>query len=294
MLSFLLCPLAASVPIANATSDDHISFSSGVTLFSPLNQTYNTRYLSLDFSFACGLGMHYSLSFDIDGKYAGPMPYVVKNPNELHVVYQSSGSVTLPELSEGSHSLTVNLLVSPSNDHIKPSYSNTVYFSIDLTPPNVTILSPANQTYTVANITEASFPLDFTVDKIISQVLLGLDGQNDMAIDGNTTLTGLSLGLHNVTVKAVDLAGRVGASDTVNFTIAAEPEPKSDSEPELFPIVPVATASAAVLALAGAGFFVYHKHKTRQFSKETLTGFSQGSCTRSLITKTLPTIDWWQ
>lgn len=211
--------------------------------------------------------MHYSLSFDIDGKYVGPMPYVVKNPNELHVVYQSSGLVTLPELSGGSHSLTVDLLVSPSSDHIKPSYSNTVYFSIDLTPPNVTILSPANQTYTVTNITEANFPLNFTVDENVSQVILDLDGQNDKAIDGNTTLTGLSIGLHNVTVKAVDLAGRLGASETVNFKIAAETEPKSDSEPELFPTVPVASASTAVLALAGAGFLVYHKRRTKQFSK---------------------------
>lgn len=206
--------------------------------------------------------MHYSLSFDIDGIYVGPMPYVVKNPNELHVVYQSSGSVTLPELSEGSHSLTVNLLVSPSNDHIKPSYSNTVYFSIDLTPTNVTILSPANQTYTVANITEASFPLDFTVDENAVQVILGLDGQKDMAIDGNITLTGLSIGLHNVTVNAVDLAGHVGASETVNFTLATEQEPKTDSEPELFPTVPIAASSTAVVALAGTGLLVYHKkHK---------------------------------
>ncbi len=264
MLSALICPLTTSVPIANANSDDHISFSSGVTLFSPLNQTYSTRYLSLNFSFACGLGMHYSLSFDIDGKYAGPMPYVVKNPNEFHVVYQSSGLVTLPELSEGSHRLTVNLLVSPSNDHIKPSYSDTVYFSIDLTPPNVTILSPANQTYTVANFTEASFPLDFTVDENAVHVLLGLDGQNDIEIDGNTTLTGLSMGLHNLTVKAVDSSGRVGAAEKVKFTISAEQETKSDSVPELFPTVTIATASAAVVALASAGLLVYHKkHKTK-------------------------------
>jgi hypothetical protein len=231
--------------------------------------------------------MHYSLSFDIDGKYVGPMPYVVKNPNELHVVYQSSGLVTLPELSEGSHSLTVNLLVSPSNDHIKPSYSDTVYFSIDLTSPKVTILSPANQTYTVANITETSIPLDFTVDENALQVLLGLDGQNDMAIDRNTTLTGLSIGLHNVTVKAVDLAGRVGASETVNFTIAAEPEPKPDFKPELFPTIPVATASAAIVALAGAALLVYHKHKTRTISPETLTGLSQKTFTRKLKSRSL-------
>jgi len=269
LLSALICPLAAGAPIANARSDDQIHFSSGVTLFSPLNRTYSSEYLSLNFSFACGLGMHYSLSFDIDGKYAGPMPYVVENPNELHVVYQSSGLVTLPELSEGSHTLTVNLLVSPSSDHIKPSYTDTVYFSIDLTPPNVTILSPENQTYTIANITEASIPLRFTVDENVSQVILNLDEQNDTAIDGNTTLTGLSVGSHNVTVKAVDFAGRVGASETVNFTVA-QPEP----EPESLPVLPmVAVGSAATVALVTAGLLLYSKRhrEVNEVSQEMLT-----------------------
>ena len=266
LFSALICPLATGVPIAKASFDDHISFSSGVTLFSPLNRTYSTQDLFLNFSFACGLGLHYSLSFDIDGKYGGPMTYVVKNPNELHVVYQSNGLVTLPELSEGSHSLTVNLLVSPSSDHIKPSYSDTVYFSIDLSPPKVVILSPANQTYPLANITEASIPLDFIVNESVSQVILGLDGQNDMVIDGNTTLTGLSIGLHNVTVKAVDFAGGIGASETVNFTLAIEQEPKWDSEPDSFLTVPVAAVSVAVVTLAASGLLVYHKKRNVKIS----------------------------
>ena len=163
-----------------------------------------------------------------------------------------------------------------------------------MTPPNVSILSPVNKTYTIANITTAGILLDFIVDEDVSKVTYSLDGQNDAVIAGNTTVTGLPLGSHNVTMYAQDLAGNTGASETVNFTIASEQEHKSDSEPELFPTVPVATASAAVVALAGVSFLVYHKRRAKQFSSETLTKFSQGICTRSLLLQTLPTMKWWQ
>jgi hypothetical protein len=261
LLSALIVPLAAGVHTVKASSNDRIYFSSGVTLFSPLNRTYNSRYLYLNFSFACGLGIKYSLSYDVDGKYGGPMPYVVSNPDELHVVYYATGLMILPELSEGSHSLTVNLLAAPSSNHIKPSYSDTVYFSIDLTPPNVTILSPVNKAYTVANITEARIPLDFTVDENVSQIAYSLDGQNDTLIAGNTTLTGLSIGSHNVTVKAVDLAGHAGAFETVNFTVAEELE--IQPEPDPFPTTIVFTASGASVASIGVGLLVYFKKRKR-------------------------------
>jgi hypothetical protein len=45
------------------------------------------------------------------------------------------------------------------------------------------------------------------------------------------------------------------------------------------------------IMLGIAGLLVYLKHKTRTLSPETLTKFSQGICTRSLITKTHPTMD---
>ena len=193
------------------------------------------------------------------------MPYVVSNSNELHVVYYATGLVTLPELSEGSHSLTVNLLAAPSSDHIKPSYADTVYFSIDLTPPNkstppnVSILSPVNKTYTVANITEVRIPLDFAVDENVSQVTYSLDGQNDMVIDGNATLMGLFIGSHNVTVKAWDSAGYSGVSETVNFTVAEEAEFQSESEP--FSKTLMFTASGASIASVGIGLLVYFKKR---------------------------------
>jgi hypothetical protein len=269
----LFASLAANNQLVKADSADFISFSSGVTIFSPLNRTYNSKFLTLNFTIACGWGIQYSLNYSVDGKYEGPMPYVIKNPEELHVVYYGTGLVELPELSEGAHSLTVYLGTSVNNSHIRPLYVDTVNFAIDLTPPNtsilspmdltspnISILSPINKTYTVANITEAKIPLEFTVSENASQVAFSLDGQADILIAGNSTLSGLSVGSHNVTVYAQDLAGNAGASETVTFSIVAEPE-SSSSKPESFPTPLVIVASGASVAVIGVGLLAYFKKR---------------------------------
>jgi len=246
--------LVANNHLVKADSADFISFSSGVTIFSPLNRTYASKFLTLNFSIACGWGIRYSLNYSIDGKYGGPMPYVIKNPEELHIVYYGTGLVKLPELSEGPHSLTVYLKTNQNNDHIRPSYVDTINFAIDL-PPNISLLSPLNKTYTVANITEAKIPLDFTVSENASQVAFSLDGQDYILVAGNTTLTGLSVGSHNVTMYAWDLVGNAGASETVTFVMVAKPES--------FPTLLVIIASGASVAVVGVGLLVYLKKRKR-------------------------------
>jgi hypothetical protein len=47
-----------------------------------------------------------------------------------------------------------------------------------------------------------------------------LDGQDNVTVTGNATLSGLSSGLHNVTVYANDTAGNMGVSETIKFTTA--------------------------------------------------------------------------
>jgi hypothetical protein len=185
------------------------------------------------------------------------MPYVINNPAELHVIYYATGLVELPELSEGLHSLTVYLEAALSGNYVKTSYADTVYFVIDLTPPNASILSPVNKTYTAANIIAANISLSFTLNENMSQVTYSLDGYDNITIAGNTTLKGLSTGSHNVTVYSRDLAGNTGASETVNFTIVAEPEPQS----EPFPTVPVVAASAVSVAVVAVGLLVYFKKR---------------------------------
>jgi hypothetical protein len=114
--------------------------------------------------------------------------------------------------------------------------------------PAVSVSSSKNATYF------GSFPLDFSLSKPAAWMGYSLDGQENVTVTGNATLTGLSVGLHNVTVYAKDAFGYMGVSETLTFTIAEEP----------FPVVPVAAASVATIAVVvGAGLLVYHKKRKR-------------------------------
>lgn len=142
--------------------------------------------------------MAYSLTYDLDGKYSGPMPYKVDNPHEMHVVYSSTGSVQLPVLSEGEHCLTINLIANSRGNGRNWEYHNSIYFTIDRTPPNITFQSPLNTTYSTTDI-----PLTYTLSEPIANVTCLLDG-NKTAIPTNTTLSGLTLGEHSITLSTID------------------------------------------------------------------------------------------
>lgn len=120
-------------------------------------------------------------------------------------------------------------------------------------PPAVAVVSPENTTYATDNVS-----LAFTVNKQASWLGYSLDGQEIVTVTGNTTLTGLTNGLHNVTVYAKDAFGKTGASKTVYFSIA-ELKP----EPESFPTALVAATSGASVAVIGAVLAVYFKRRKR-------------------------------
>jgi hypothetical protein len=86
-------------------------------------------------------------------------------------------------------------------------------------PPVVSVVSPENENYTSSNVS-----LAFTVNKPAVRLGYSLDGQEAVTVTGNTTLSGLRSGLHNVTVYAKDAFGNEGVSDTIIFTIV-EPFP---------------------------------------------------------------------
>jgi hypothetical protein len=44
-----------------------------------------------------------------------------------------------------------------------------------------------------------------------------------VTVDGNTTLTGLAAGSHNITVYVTDASGNTAVSETVTFTVATFP-----------------------------------------------------------------------
>jgi N-acetylneuraminic acid mutarotase len=120
-------------------------------------------------------------------------------------------------------------------------------FGYGTVPPAVAVVSPENKTYAANNVS-----LAFTVNKPALWMGFSLDGQETVAVTGNTTIAELTSGLHNVTVYAKDTFENTGASETVTFTIA---------KPEPFPTTLVATASGASVAIISMGLLVYFKKR---------------------------------
>jgi hypothetical protein len=85
-------------------------------------------------------------------------------------------------------------------------------------PPKIFVLSIESITYKTPII-----ELNFKVSEPVSQIFYSLDGMDNVTVSGNTTLSGLSNGAHNVTVYAIDEAGNFGASETITFTMAIRP-----------------------------------------------------------------------
>jgi hypothetical protein len=174
--------------------------------------------------------------------------------NELfsHITYSldgktnvsTAGDTTLNKLSYGTHILTAFPTDKAGNIGILKTVNFTV---IDVVPPKVSILSiEKDKRYDSSNLV-----LNFTINEECSKTTYVLDNQHNVSTVGNLTLTGLSDGEHNVTIYSTDNAGNIGASETINFTVAV-PLPTLS-------IVAVFTVALVVVA----GLMVYHK-KHRQ------------------------------
>jgi hypothetical protein len=111
-------------------------------------------------------------------------------------------------------------------------------------PPVVQVVSPASQTYN-----ESSVSLVFTVNKPVNWMGYSLDGQDNVTVAGNATLSGLTNGLHNITLYAKDTFENTGASETVSFSVEVP-------FPATLVVAPVAT-----VAVVGAVLAIYFKKR---------------------------------
>jgi N-acetylneuraminic acid mutarotase len=136
------------------------------------------------------------------------------------------------------------------SDPVNTCYaSNEQYapFGYGTSPPVVSVVSPENKNYNSSSVS-----LAFTVNKPVAWLGYSLDGQENVTINGNTTIAGLPNSLHNVTVYAKDSFENTGASETISFSIDVP-----------FPLVPVAAASGASIAVVAVGLLVYFKKRKR-------------------------------
>jgi hypothetical protein len=192
-----------------------------ISLLSPQNRIYNTTDISL------------TLTANERIRWFG---YSVDGQANVTI----SGNHTLG-LDDGMHNIVVYARDLAGNI----GASSTVYFTKDTVAPTISILSPQNTTYYVTEV-----PLTFVISETTSCISYSLDGQDNVIITGNMTLTGLPHGSHTLTVYATDEAGNNEISETIYF-ITAEP----------FPTMIAATLSMAAVGGTASGIYYLKKAK---------------------------------
>lgn len=122
--------------IVLADSADSIQFlDSGITVYSPLNMTYQTQpsILKVNLYGAGNFGSldpEISMNYSVDNVYNGSV--YLRSNGEMHFITNADGTAALPELPSGSHCLRIYLYGWNQRSY-EPrylSYVNTVYFSI--------------------------------------------------------------------------------------------------------------------------------------------------------------------
>ncbi|MHA2305507.1 MAG: integrin alpha, partial [Candidatus Hodarchaeales archaeon] len=162
-----------------------------IDIISPINTTYKQRNVTLTYTVSNG-----AVTFYIDG---------IRNTTIL-----PSGSI-LSNLSEGIHNITLVVV-----DEGENMYINTIIFSLDNTPPLITIISPITGTYTTKIITLSLFG----DAKHYWYYIEDVDTMNLTwtAIHSRT----LSDGLYTLHVYGNDSSGNEGYTN-VTFSIDATP-----------------------------------------------------------------------
>jgi hypothetical protein len=157
------------------------------------------------------------------------------------------GTIMLSGLTNGRHTLEIY-----GETSLNVTFNQSLFsFYVDM-PPSISILFMQNETYSSSVV-----PLNFTVNEPFSWLAYSLDGHANVTTYGNTTLSGLSEGSHNVVVYANDTFGSVGASQTVNFTVAVP------TVMNPFRTITVAAISGAVVVfLVGiVSLLLYRRHR---------------------------------
>jgi hypothetical protein len=150
VLKCLFCLLLmTSVQNSRADSSGAIEYSSGLTLYSPINATYPYDQLMLNLTFGNAMGVKCTLSYNIDGHINGSIPLDFSNSGSFHMFALSSNTIPLPKLPNGSHCLTINVearidnihganplgapfqLVDPQKGNWAARWVHTVYFSVE-------------------------------------------------------------------------------------------------------------------------------------------------------------------
>jgi hypothetical protein len=126
-----------------ADSTQPIAFSSGLTLYSPLNTTYSSTVLECNGTFVGPIEYEASLNYSIDGNYQGSLPWTLNQNLTNSATYTLEWAFQLPQLTKGAHQLSIGVeeqLFSSAGVLEKQTTSvNTVGFTINRSQPTPTV-----------------------------------------------------------------------------------------------------------------------------------------------------------
>ncbi len=226
-----------------------------------VNEFYNSTSVLFNFSFtspyrnAASAVLYYKLDLPDDEKGWSRITFSFDANN-------ASYFLNLVDLSEGNHSLLYVIETAVGSE------KRTIPFTVDTVPPKIKVLLPEKTEYYTNQV-----PLNFTVDEPVLWKAYCLDGQEMSAVNSNATITRLTDGDHSIRVFAMDMAGNIGVSETVNFKVPYKsgiPQTDAQALPSATTwILLVVFLVAISLVLVGAGllFYLTRKARTSDFEK---------------------------
>ncbi len=241
-------PANANPPTVTISSPERIAYATGA-----VNLTFHVSSIDLPL---------YKIYYRTDWQESDVIVYDLSQPpDNLYairpVVTQFPYNIILTGVPEGKRNITVYAVEQGTSGDEQDPFAYYHYFvngsasvsfaigtTFDITPPAISVLSLENKTYNTADI-----PLNFTVNEKTSQISYVLDGQENVTIAGNITLTDLPAGEHTLTVYAWDIEGNVGTSGIIYFT-------KEEPSPTMLVIAPMASVT-----VVSVGLLVYFKKR---------------------------------
>jgi hypothetical protein len=142
-LILIIAALSLTFLTVKADSNQPIIFSSGLTLYSPVNTTYSSNILECNGTIDIPKDFQSSLNYSIDGKEADGLPWPLdSNSISNPFIYTIAGSFQLPQLPNGLHRLNIGISEERFNDSgeliNQTTWINTVYFTINTSQPTPT------------------------------------------------------------------------------------------------------------------------------------------------------------
>lgn len=232
---------------------------------SPLNKTYSYNgnvLFNFTLSPSENWSPHYEIvdtvEYSIDGESAKTI-IVNSNLFEFYPHRQNGQegsadpfnySIFLENLTDGNHVLKMSVFYTGyyysqflgdiTEEYSEKVISSKVSFTLDTVSPVIEVLSVENRTYYKSDL-----QLNFVVNEDFCNASYVLDGEN-VKVDGNLTLSDLPIGRHSLTVYVYDMAGNIGASNTIVFSVES-----------LATTLVIVSSVIAAVVLVGIGLLLY-------------------------------------